>query len=263
MTASTSATAYQRAFKALKTKYAEEYRGLYRYFVGQHSPNPYTQATRALRDDRHREEFDRLRESFKAELDGEVDAAIESIKRDAAALQIAVQQAEPEEWHDPTHGRIDRDIQTRVQDMDPVSVGQRVAMENTLQDKRDRERIQKEYSATREQLIAESEARVAERSSIPLEHYSMALDEIYLLRAMLADEADILNEHLEFKTFPLSRRKVAEQQVARMRGLAGGDLERQCREGFKAKDALRRAGIDECLTRSQWEEQRGLSGASD
>lgn len=39
---------------------------------------------------------------------------------------------------DPTHGRIDRDIQQQVAAMDPTSVGQRVAMENTLQRKRQR-----------------------------------------------------------------------------------------------------------------------------
>jgi hypothetical protein len=38
---------------------------------------------------------------------------------------------------DPTHGRIDRDIQWHVDDMKPFSIGQRVAMEQTLQDRRD------------------------------------------------------------------------------------------------------------------------------
>lgn len=41
-------------------------------------------------------------------------------------------------WHDPTHGRIDRDIQEFVDIMKPNSLGQRNAIEITLQDKRNR-----------------------------------------------------------------------------------------------------------------------------
>jgi hypothetical protein len=41
--------------------------------------------------------------------------------------------------NDPTYGRIDRDIQWRVNDrLMPTSIAMRVAMENTLQDKRNR-----------------------------------------------------------------------------------------------------------------------------
>lgn len=40
------------------------------------------------------------------------------------------------EWVDPTHGRIDRDIQEKVEEMKPSNIGQRVAMENTLQNRR-------------------------------------------------------------------------------------------------------------------------------
>lgn len=40
-------------------------------------------------------------------------------------------------WHDPTYGRIDRDIQQLVDEMHPRSLGSRVAMENTLQQRRD------------------------------------------------------------------------------------------------------------------------------
>lgn len=38
---------------------------------------------------------------------------------------------------DPTHGRIDRDIQQAVDELNPTSLGQRVAMENTAQTRRD------------------------------------------------------------------------------------------------------------------------------
>lgn len=41
-------------------------------------------------------------------------------------------------WFDRTYGRIDRDIQEQVDAMQPESIAQRVAIENTLQARRDR-----------------------------------------------------------------------------------------------------------------------------
>lgn len=41
-------------------------------------------------------------------------------------------------WRDPTYGRIDRDIQEAVDEWVPRNIGQRVAVENTLQEQRDR-----------------------------------------------------------------------------------------------------------------------------
>lgn len=40
---------------------------------------------------------------------------------------------------DPTHGRIDHDIQWQVEAMNPSSLAQRTALEETLQNKRNRE----------------------------------------------------------------------------------------------------------------------------
>lgn len=87
---------------------------------------------------------------------------------------------------------------------------------------------------------------------------SVAVDEIYLLRAALADEADIIEAHLDYKTFPKTRRKVAEAQVERMRRFARGEMYAATREKFNSAAALRRAGADDCLTNSDWAEQRGL-----
>lgn len=42
---------------------------------------------------------------------------------------------------DPTHGRIDRDIQATVNAMHPKDVAQRTAIENTLQEPRTRSRV--------------------------------------------------------------------------------------------------------------------------
>jgi hypothetical protein len=41
--------------------------------------------------------------------------------------------------YDPSHGRIDKDIQEQVDQMRPGSLGARVAMENTLQERRNGE----------------------------------------------------------------------------------------------------------------------------
>ena len=67
-------------------------------------------------------------------------------ERGRAAFQLGVDLAEgastfltagaEAEWYDPTHGRVDRDIQEYVDRMDPKSIAQRVAIENTLQARR-------------------------------------------------------------------------------------------------------------------------------
>lgn len=50
-----------------------------------------------------------------------------------------------------------------------------------------------------------------------LELLSAALDEIFRLRRALSYEARVVEAHYElYKTFPKSRRKIAEEQVARM-----------------------------------------------
>ena len=87
---------------------------------------------------------------------------------------------------------------------------------------------------------------------------SVAIDEIYFLRALLADEAGILEAHLGYKTFPKTRRKFAEEQVVRMRRVAAGEMYDAAREKFDAPMALRRIGADPTLTNAQWVEQRGL-----
>ena len=42
-----------------------------------------------------------------------------------------------EPWHDPTHGQIDHDIQNHVNNLEPGTLGQRAALEHTLQRLRD------------------------------------------------------------------------------------------------------------------------------
>lgn len=87
---------------------------------------------------------------------------------------------------------------------------------------------------------------------------SNAIDEIYFLRAIIADEADIIEAHLDFKTFPKTRRPLAQAQIERMRRIARGDLYPAAREKFDPDRALRGAGADDCLTNAMWAESRGL-----
>ena len=88
---------------------------------------------------------------------------------------------------------------------------------------------------------------------------SVAVDEIYALRARLAEEASIIEAHLTYKTFPRGRRNAAEDQIERMRMAARGDYPGATYKGGRfARHSLRDAGADECLTNHDWAEQRGL-----
>jgi hypothetical protein len=87
---------------------------------------------------------------------------------------------------------------------------------------------------------------------------STAVDEIYFLRAVLADEAAIIEAHLGYKTFPKARRAFAEQQVERMRRIARGEMWPAARENFDQSRALRTADAPTTLTNVAWAEQRGL-----
>lgn len=91
-----------------------------------------------------------------------------------------------------------------------------------------------------------------------MEDYSRALDEIYSLRSALAYEAEVLALHLEYASFPKSRRRFAEAQLYRMRNAARGRAEFAYRE-VKRRNlqlALIAAGAKETLTRSEWEAER-------
>ncbi len=81
-----------------------------------------------------------------------------------------------------------------------------------------------------------------------LEHYGLALDEVYRLRAALAEEAQLIKTHLG------GRRKWADEQVQRMEAAARGQaIAVYASSGRKA--ALRAAGASGTLTRWGWEHQ--------
>lgn len=86
----------------------------------------------------------------------------------------------------------------------------------------------------------------------------LALDEIYLLRGVMADEAMIIKAHLGYKTFPKTRRQIADEQVVRMALFAEGQLRAATRYGFDIVRALRLVEVPQVLTISRWLEQRGL-----
>jgi hypothetical protein len=87
-----------------------------------------------------------------------------------------------------------------------------------------------------------------------LPHYSRALDEIYRLRTALAYEAGALTAHLEYKTFPKTRRALAEEQLLRMRRAAQGESEAAYAgiESWALESARRDSRMGK-LTRGQWE----------
>lgn len=88
-----------------------------------------------------------------------------------------------------------------------------------------------------------------------LAHYGAALDEIYRLRRALAYEAAVLKVHLDYKTFPKTRREVAEGQIRRMQDSARGKSQRAYGGTNTASlaVALSEAGAPQSLTRHAWE----------
>ena len=90
------------------------------------------------------------------------------------------------------------------------------------------------------------------------DRYSRAIDEIYALRALLARNARIIEAHLEYRTFPKSRRKVGWEQVETMRAAARGEAEPA---DFSAFRELKSVDADGTLTNWQWEKQQGWEDA--
>lgn len=88
-----------------------------------------------------------------------------------------------------------------------------------------------------------------------LDHYSAALDEVYRLRTLLAVEGSILANHLDYKTFPKSRREIAEAQVSRMYRAARGESQDAIAEhpNMRRRQCRDDAGMPETLTRAAWE----------
>lgn len=87
-------------------------------------------------------------------------------------------------------------------------------------------------------------------------HYMAALDEVFRLRTALQYEARVVEAHYEsLKSFPKSRRPIAEQQVERMRQAASGRSEgAYAGEGGAAGlYSYGREAMPMGLTRARWE----------
>lgn len=71
--------------------------------------------------------------------------------------------------------------------------------------------------------------------------------EVSLLKQALAHEARVLEAHLEYKSFPKSRRGFAEEQVDRMRHAALGSFHGYVGQAFFSReyDRLVKFGFDE------------------
>lgn len=100
-----------------------------------------------------------------------------------------------------------------------------------------------------------------ESATVPLHHYMVALDEIYSLRRALAYEAGRTAADLQYKTFPKSRRAIAENAINRMRSAARGFVEHAYgdRSTTVLHHAMREADAPTTLTRHAWETSRGLT----
>jgi hypothetical protein len=90
-----------------------------------------------------------------------------------------------------------------------------------------------------------------------LRYYSAALDEIYHLRRALQFEARVVEAHYEdYKTFPKTRRAIAEEQVARMRTAATGKTERAyAGMNQQSLDASANEAMPDGLSRSRFERE--------
>lgn len=100
-------------------------------------------------------------------------------------------------------------------------------------------------------------AATTQKSTVPLEDYSKALDEIWHLRRALAMEATIADNLLHYSTLPLTGRRALEQMRERGRGAANGRVQECYRmfSGDMLRQALLDAGAPETLTRHAWENE--------
>lgn len=93
----------------------------------------------------------------------------------------------------------------------------------------------------------------------PMVCYSAALDEVWNLRKALAYEACAVEADLTLKSFPKSRRALAENRVERMRRAAQGEV-LPAYSGSSTQmlqQGLAEAGAGPTMTRYEWEEQQG------
>lgn len=110
---------------------------------------------------------------------------------------------------------------------------------------------------TDDDLAAEN-AALTEKLEAANRQFSNAVDEVFHLRRAIAYEAGVTAAHLTMKSFPKSRRAIAEEQIDRMRQSARGKAQ-VAYAGMNSlflRTALKDAGADTTLTNWQWLEQQ-------
>lgn len=87
---------------------------------------------------------------------------------------------------------------------------------------------------------------------------SAALDEVFQLRRVLAYEAGVTSAHLSMRSFPKSRRVIAEGSVERMRAAARGGVRPAYGDvaSWAFRSAMQDAGAPETLTRAAFAAER-------
>jgi DNA invertase Pin-like site-specific DNA recombinase len=91
---------------------------------------------------------------------------------------------------------------------------------------------------------------------------SAALDEIFVLRQAMAYEARVVEAHYEaLKSFPKSRRKIAEEQVVRMRTAVHGASKAYAGTNSESRRQIARACGFDTLTMYQWINEVGERSA--
>lgn len=134
-------------------------------------------------------------------------ALSEPVEHELAAVTTAVDATYPANDGsrvdtDPTHGRIDKDIQEQVDEMSPTTLGQRVALEVTLQEQRDREAASSEVpilspeqqdavitAIVHAPVVPDMETRAQlynEGYADAEEHYAAAIDDMLRAESALA-----------------------------------------------------------------------------
>lgn len=89
-------------------------------------------------------------------------------------------------------------------------------------------------------------------------HYGRALDEVYHLRRLCADEALVRQADQEYKTYPRSRREIGEGRINRLRQAACGNWQQAIagRPSSTLDAAMRMLDQKTTLTRHQFEQEQ-------
>ena len=131
--------------------------------------------------------------------------------------------------------------------LDPPGAAQEIVR---LRRERDAYKKAKEENDERFQIKG---LEIAHERDTYLRLLSAALDEIYSLRIICAYEEGVVKTYTEYKSFPKSRRDVADKQMRRLRAAVAGEAQRVANHELPFTRWLRdKVGL---LTVAQWSEE--------